>query len=75
MIGLKQLRENVERYAAAVKKGESFVVLRKSKPLFKISPVDEGGEWETVADFTKVNKNGVSAKKILETLRALNAKS
>lgn len=73
IIGLKELRENVERYSVAVQRGDSFVVVRKSKPLFKISPVEEGGQWEQVADFTKINKNGVSAKEILKTLRKLDA--
>ena len=76
IIGLKELREHINRYATAVQKGKSFVVVRKSKPLFKVAPVEEeAGQWETVVDFTTVNKNGVSAKKILQTLRALNAKS
>lgn len=29
--------------------------------------------WETIADFTKINKNGVSAKAVLKELRKLNA--
>ena len=74
IIGLKDLRENMGLYSSAVQKGASFVVVRKSKPLFKIAPVDDGGEWEVAADFTRINKNGVSAEKILKSLRALNAK-
>ncbi len=76
IIGLKELRENVGRYAAAVRGGKSFIVVRKSKPLFKISPISEESEqWETAVDFTEINKNGVSAREILKTLRKFNARS
>ena len=76
ILGLKELRENVQKYASRIKKGESFVVVKKSRPLFKISPVEEEeneGPWETVVDFTKINKKGVDARKILSALRKLNA--
>ena len=73
IVGLKELRENVEAYISQVDKGKSFVVMRKSKPVFKIVPLESEERWETIADFTKVNKNGVSAKKILKALRTLNA--
>ncbi|MDP3793001.1 MAG: hypothetical protein Q8Q89_04735 [bacterium] len=74
ILGLKELRENMQKYASLVEKGESFIVVKKSKPLFKISSIDEDeGLWETVVDFTKINKNGVSAEKVLKALRKLNA--
>ncbi|MDP3731335.1 MAG: type II toxin-antitoxin system prevent-host-death family antitoxin [bacterium] len=75
ILGLKELRENIQKYASRVKKGESFIVVKKSKPVFKISSVNEDDEelWETVIDFTKINKNGVDARKILKALRKLNA--
>lgn len=76
ILGLKELRENMQKYASRVEKGESFIVVKKSKPLFKISSIDEDNElWETVVDFTKINKNGVSAKEVLKALRQLNAHS
>lgn len=76
ILGLKELRENMQKYASLVEKGKSFIVVKKSKPLFKISSVDEDdGLWETIADFTKINKNGVPAKEILKVLRKLNAHS
>lgn len=78
ILGLKELRENMQKYASRVEKGESFIVVKKSKPLFKISSVDgdeDEGLWETVIDFTKINKNGVDAKRILRELRKLNAHS
>lgn len=76
ILGLKELRENMQKYASRVEKGESFIVIKKSRPLFKISSIDEDeGLWETVVDFTKINKNGVDAKRVLRELRKLNAHS
>ncbi|MEK7147252.1 MAG: hypothetical protein AAB772_03300 [Patescibacteria group bacterium] len=73
VIGLKELRENMNNWVNQISKGKSFVVVRKSKPIFKIVPPDTEEQWETVADFTTINKNGVSAKEILKELRKLNA--
>jgi hypothetical protein len=67
IIGLKQLREGVERYAKEVGKGESFIVMRRSKPLFMLTPVDSDG-WETVIDFTKMKKGGVDVRDLLKRL-------
>ncbi len=45
IIGIKELRQNIDKYTTRVKKGEALIVMRRSKPLFKITSVDEG-EWE-----------------------------
>jgi len=69
ILGLKELRENMQKYASRVGKGESFIVVKKSKPLFKISSIDEDeGLWETAIDFTKIRKGGISAKELLAKL-------
>jgi len=69
ILGLKELRENMQKYASLIEKGKSFVVVKKSKPLFKISSLDEDEElWETVVDFTKVRKGGIPAKELLAKL-------
>ena len=69
IIGLKQLRENTENYISEVKKGKSFIVARKSKPLFKIAPISEDNElWETVVDFTKIKKGGLKIRDLLSRL-------
>ncbi len=75
IVGLKELRGNVERYIAEVKKGKSFTVVRRSKPIFRLSPVDTWGDegaWETVGDFTVGGSAGVSAHEMLKKLRLLN---
>ena len=69
IIGLRQLRENIQTYIAQVKKGKSFTVVRRSKPVFTISPPDlEAGQWEPVVDFTKIKKGGVKIEDLLSRL-------
>ena len=69
ILGLKELRENMQKYASRVEKGESFIVVKKSRPLFKISSLDEDKElWETVIDFTKIRKGGIPAEELLAKL-------
>ena len=70
IIGLKELRENMETYITKVQNGEQITVFRHSTPLFTINPIDsEETNWETVIDFTEIDKEGVSAKDILRLLR------
>jgi prevent-host-death family protein len=69
IVGLKELRENIETYINAVKNGKSFIVVRKSKPVFKISSLDEADElWEPVVDFTKMKKGGIKIDELLSRL-------
>ena len=69
ILGLKELRENMQKYASRVEKGESFIIVKKSKPFFKISAVEEDeGLWETVIDFTKIRKGGIPAEELLAHL-------
>ncbi|MBS4013665.1 MAG: type II toxin-antitoxin system prevent-host-death family antitoxin [Bacteroidetes bacterium] len=65
IVGLKELRQNVSVYVNKVKQGKSFIVVKRSKPLFKIVPLEEEGIWERVIDFTKIKKGGVNVKDIL----------
>ncbi len=69
IIGLKELRQKMSQYAQKVKKGHSFIVVKQSKPIFKITPLTgEYDNWETVADFTKIKKGGIEIKDILSRL-------
>ena len=68
IVGLKELRENVEEYISQVGKGRSFIVVKKSKPVFKISSPNEEDDWETIVDFTKIKKGGVAISEILSRL-------
>ena len=73
IIGLKELRENTESYIRRVHRGESIIVVRRSTPLFRLTPIDadESG-WESVADFTTHDEQGVSARDILATLQHMH---
>lgn len=72
IVGLKDLRENMEKYIGHIKKGRSFTVVRRSRPIFKVVPVDEwgdGGEWETIADFRDMPNGGIPADDLIELLK------
>ena len=70
IVGVRELRENLQVYIDEINRGKSFIVLRKSKPLFKISQYDEDdGLWEEVIDFTKIRKGGVPAEEVLKRLK------
>lgn len=69
IIGFKELRNNADKYINQIKKGKSFIVFKKSKPIFKISPPLEDIElWERVIDFTKIKKGGISLNELLKKL-------
>ena len=71
LVGLRELRENMDTFINATQQGNSFTVLRKSKPVFKIVPVDEWGdegEWETVIDFREIDPQGISIDDALVAL-------
>ncbi len=76
IIGFKDLRLNADKYINAIAEGKSFTVVRRSKPIFKITPVDEWGDegiWKTLIDFTKFKKGGVKAEEVLASLKRLKA--
>lgn len=66
IIGLKELRQNINKYVAKVKDGKSIIVLRRSKVLFRVVPAEE--EWESVADFSTIKRGGVSIDDVLSRL-------
>lgn len=71
VIGLKDLRLNAKNYIDAASRGQSFVVVNRSQPVFKVIPVDEWGDegvWETVIDFTKIKKGGVPFRELIKKL-------
>ena len=71
IIGLKDLRENMDSYISQINKGKSFVVVRKSKPVFRLAPLDAWGDegvWEKVVDFTKIKKRGLPLDNVLSKI-------
>ncbi len=67
IVSLKDLRLNVARYAAAVAEGKSFLVVKRSKPLFRIGPAEDYG-WEQVIDLTTIKRGGISIDDVLKRL-------
>lgn len=76
IVGVKELRENLSVYTDQVQRGKSFTVVRRSKPLFRMVPIneDDDGNWERVADFTKIKKGGVDAREVMARLDRLKSK-
>lgn len=73
IVGLKELRENMETYIKRVSKGESITVFRRSTPLFRLSPVDsEEIGWETIVDFTKETGRGVPVEELLASMKKMH---
>lgn len=74
IVPLKDLRTHMGKYISRVGRGESFTVVRRSYPVFMLSPVDLEREeiWETVADFTEIDPRGVSAREVLRSLKKLH---
>lgn len=68
LIGLKEFRENLGKYERLVKAGRSFIIMKRSKPIFTVNPVEDQ-DWETVIDFTKLRKNGISAADLIRRLK------
>jgi len=70
IVGLKELRENLPVYEKKIASGDSFLVVKKSRPVFRICPVDQNEEelWEEVADFTRIRKGGIAIEDILSRL-------
>ena len=70
-IAIKKLRASLATIADEVEfRGKSFQVFRRSKPSFKIVPIDtETDEWETIVDFTTKDDKGISIEKAFDILK------
>ena len=58
---------SVPHYLVGQEEIDSFIVVKRSRPVFRIEPVEE--KWETIADFSSLPGGGISAKKLLAALR------
>lgn len=67
-VGLREFRENMATYERQVGAGKSFVIMKRAKPIFVVSPIEQDG-WETVIDFTAFRPEGISAKELLMRLK------
>lgn len=71
-ISLKQLREQFPQVIDSIARGQSYTVMKRSKPVFQISPVADEGQWQTIVDFTEIDKQGVPIEDVLKGLRKLS---
>lgn len=76
-ISIKELRSNMALIADEVEKGQTYVVIRRSKPAFQIHPystaANDEGDWETVVDFTEGGKSkGANIEDVLIALKRVN---
>jgi hypothetical protein len=68
IIPFKDFRLNAEKYIKALDKGMSFVVVKRSKAIFRLEPMGES--WETLIDFTDGGKTkGIDAKVLLTHMK------
>jgi antitoxin (DNA-binding transcriptional repressor) of toxin-antitoxin stability system len=65
IIALKEFRLHAQKYIDASAKGNSFIVVKRSHPVFRIEPMEE--EWETIADFSDIG--GISVEKFLKATK------
>lgn len=74
-ISIKELRSNLADYADRAERGETFRVIRRSKPSFILMKIDAEQpeeDWETVVDFTEGGKTqGVAIEKVIKELKKL----
>ncbi len=66
LIALKDFRERLPVYEKHIKAGKSFTIVKRSRPIFTVGPIDD--TWETVIDFTKFKKGGIDIDDLLERL-------
>ena len=67
IVGLKEFRLNAAKYISALEKGASFLVIKRSRPAFRLEPVDE--VWETIGDFSAMRSGGISAQTLMKDLK------
>ena len=71
IIPFKDFRINAEKYIKALEKGMSFVVVKRSKAIFRLEPMGE--KWETLIDFTDGGKKkGMKIEKFISALEKYN---
>lgn len=70
LIPLKSFRQNMAIYAERVAQGESLIIMKRSKPIFRVQAVEEEG-WETVVDLSKQKGGGIQASELLKILGSL----
>lgn len=72
-VGIKELRQNMDKYSKQVQRGDEVIVMKHNKPQFRMcraaDPFGDEGVWNRVIDFTKLHKGGVPIDEVLKALR------
>lgn len=66
-ISLKDFRDQLLAIIERVRRGESFLVMKRSTPVFRVMP-SEDPEWEIIEDFTKGQRGGIDVSDLLMRL-------
>jgi antitoxin (DNA-binding transcriptional repressor) of toxin-antitoxin stability system len=74
-ISIKELRMKLAEIADRVQQGENFTVIRRSKPSFTITQIDNVGDehqWETIVDFTEGGTtDGAPIEDVIKAFKAM----
>lgn len=57
IIGIKQFHKDMKKITELVKEGQEFIVVKNSKPAFKIVPVNKPEATFTLKDLSKLQFN------------------
>ena len=76
IVGLKELRNNMEEYITRVGNGESIIVFRRTTPLFQLTPLSSGHEagWETIIDFQAEFGEGMPIEELMHSIQKYGQK-
>jgi antitoxin (DNA-binding transcriptional repressor) of toxin-antitoxin stability system len=66
IVPFKEFRLNAAKYIALLEKGQSFLIMKRSRPIFRLEPVEE--VWETIGDFTTMPNGGVPVKDLIKAM-------
>ena len=69
LITIRELREGMPAIINKVRRGGEFLVLKKSRPVFRLTAPESDDNWETVIDFTKIKKGGVKIDELIKALK------
>ena len=78
IISIRDFRQSLAAVADSVMKGETFTVMRRSRPAFVVKPFegDDDLQWKTLIDFTEGGKReGIPADKLYEAMKQFEEKN
>ena len=58
IVGVRELHSRLREISEATMLGESFIIVRNTKPIFRIEPYKKEGKKYSLADFSKIRFRG-----------------